>query len=220
MTKTGFFKKVRSAKKGGESVEAGFVSIGLLLAGLAMVIIFVIISVGVYSWFKKQNEQGPQESFYQLMTKVKALDGGRFPDGIEQAYYIKDGYYLFGFNLDPDAIKDSKGVVNKPQKPGSTEGGSDFCGSEEACICLCSNHNCDGSVTCNTELVTGKTLTFNNIHYFVVTGNPKNNHGKNAENLPAGSVSGKYLAIFGSDWKGGRTIKLKRTGEVVEITFP
>ena len=232
MTKTGFFKKVRNAKKGGESVEASLVEIGDLLKSIAMVIIFALILFGIYQLIKKQGEQGPQESYYQLMTKVKALDEGRFPGGIEQAYYIKDGYYLFGFNLDPDAIIVSKPgflkstdiEVKKPQK--GSHGSSDECRGVEACICLCSNLNCDGSVTCNTELVSGKTIRidFHNINYIIVTGDPKNKltKGKDIDNLfmPSGYRQGKYMAIFGSDWTEGRIIKLKRTGNVVEVTFP
>ena len=228
MGKVVFLKKISGSKKGGEAAETELTELGELVKSVALVIIFVLIITGVYILIKKQNEQGPEESFYQLMTKVKALDEGRFTDGIGQAYYIKDSYYLFGFNVDPEAIRvrDSKDLVNKPQKTGSTVDGTDFCGGEEACLCLCSNHNCDSVINCNTELFLGQIhrVKLEGIKYFVVTEDPKNKFtkGKDIEPQwrPAGYNQGKYFAIFGSNWKNGRLIKLKRNKDVVEITFP
>ena len=212
--------KFWTAKKGSEAAETTEINIGQLIASAFQVLIFVGIIVAFYSLTKKTAEAaGPQESFYQLITKLKELDNGRLPDGIGHAFYISENYYMYGFNTEPSEVLYKGGKVEKP-KPCSD---SPIAGG--ACVCICNKKDCSESVNCNTKLQNDKVtqVHFNSIKYLVVRADadPKNKLNKGAtldqRDVPNG---GNYLAIFGDSWTQGRVIYLKRNGNTIEITFP
>ncbi len=221
MRKVNRLKKFWTAKNGSEAAETTEINIGQLIASAFQVLIFVGIIVAFYSLTKKTAEAaGPQESFYQLITKLKELDSGRLPDGIGHAFYISENYYLFGFNAEPDEVLYNKGEhVEKPKPCHDTP----IAG--RLCVCICNKKDCSESASCNTRLQNGKatTVPFKEIKYLVVKAgtDPKGKLNKGAKLDPKDVPSGgNYLAIFGDSWKQGRVIFLKRNGNRVEITFP
>lgn len=226
MGKTNLFGKLLAAKKGGEAAETTEVNIGQSIPSVIVVLIFVGIIVSFYSLTQKTAyAAGPQESFYQLVTKLEALDEGRLADGVGHAFYIGENYYLFGFNDDPDEVIYKGGRVEKPGRVGVADGSPEKCGGTEACVCICNKKDCRESVSCNVRLQNDKVkrVTFKNIKYLVVKadadpGNKLNKGMKlDARDVPGG---GNYLAILGDSWKQGRVVYLKREGNKVEITFP
>lgn len=226
MGKTGLFRKVSAAKRGGESAETVLVNIGQAIPSVIVILIFIGILVGYHILTEKAAyAAGPQDSFYQLVTKLEALDKGSLPDGIGHAFYIGENYDLFGFNDDPDEVVYDGGKVGKPKRVGVADSSPEKCGSAEACVCICNKKDCSESVSCNTRLKNDRVtkVTFTNIKYFVVKADadPNNRLNKGAKlnpnDVPGG---GNYLAIFGDSWKQGRVIYLKRQGDKVEITFP
>lgn len=217
MTAKNLLRRMGASKKGGEAAETTEVNIGQSIPSVIVVLIFVGIIVSFYSLTQKTAyAAGPQESFYQLVTKLEALDEGRLADGIGHAFYIGENHYLFGFNDDPDEVVYKGGRVEKPREK---------CGSTEACVCICNKKDCRESVSCNVRLKNDRVVPvpFKNIKYLVVKADadPKNKLNKgmklDARDVPSG---GNYLAIFGNNWKQGRVIYLKREGNKVEITFP
>lgn len=212
-------------KRGSESVETGLVSIGLLLIAAILVVIFVFISSAIFNLITKKEAQGTQESFNLLVSKLERMDD---PQGISEAahaYYTQDGYYLFGFNSDPDEVRHIRS--NDPVVKASK-----MCASDKACICICDDSMCAGKVVDCNKGTNNKPADFKSIKYFVVKDDVVNayNQGKP---FPAGR-SGNYLAIFGKwgtgldigpieagihHWPPGKIIYMVRNGQVVEITF-
>ncbi len=221
-------KRFRLAKKGSEAVETSFVTIGLLLISAVLVVIFVMISGSIFSLLSKRQAQSTQESFNLLVTKLEEMGKGNINEAAH-AYYIQDGYHLFGFNANQAGILH----IRKDEALLKT---ARTCGYGESCICICDDALCSGNVVdCNKE-TGGKQVVFTGIKYFVVKGDDKNefNQGKPiGSGLPSGT-SGNYLAIFGKwgsgvdigpveagihHWPAGKIIYLKRNGDAVEVTF-
>ncbi len=210
--------KLARSKKGSEAAETTEVNIGQLLISIVQILIFVAIIVGLYSLTKKANaDQGTQESFYQLVAKLQALDRGQLADGIGHAYFIKDGFYLYGFNKDSNEIAYKDGnKAGKVLKPRAGE----KCQVGEACICMCNNKDCSKMVDCNTRLRGEGTekIRFDEIAYFYVNGDPKNTLNKGSA-YSSGGITGNYLAISGKDWRQGKVIYLARKGISIEVSF-
>ena len=222
------FGLAKRAKRGSEAVETSLISIGLLLISAVLVVLFVMISSSIFNLLAKKQAQSTQESFNLLVTKLEEIDKGNINEAAH-AYYIQDGYHLFGFNAN------QAGILHV-RKDEALLKGDRTCGYSESCICICDDALCKGKVVdCNKA--TGKNaVDFNNLKYFVVKGDDKNkfNQGKPiGSGLPSGTA-GNYLAIFGKwgsgvdigpieagihHWLPGKIIYLKRNGEVVEVMF-
>lgn len=226
MKKAGFFGKLWAAKEGGESVETVLVNIGQAIPTVIVILVFIGILVGYHLLAEKTAyAAGPQDSFYQLVTKLEALDKGGLPDGVGHAFYLGENYNLFGFNSDTDKVVYDGGKVEKPRRVGVADSSPEKCGSTEACVCICNKKECSESVGCNAKLQKDRVtkVIFTQIKYFVVKADadPGNRLNKGAKldtnDVPGG---GNYLALFGDSWRQGRVIYLKRQGNKAEITFP
>ncbi|MBI3036196.1 hypothetical protein HYY73_00345 [Candidatus Woesearchaeota archaeon] len=217
-------KRFLRSKGGSESVETGLVSIGLLLIGAVLVVIFVLISSAIFNLFHKKEAQSTGESFKLLVSKVELINGGL--SKVDHAYYIQSGYHLFGFNKDPDQILYRDGTLEKPPK----------CGSSEACLCVCDAKDCKGKVVdCNIN-IDGKPISFDNIEGFSVV-NDKDNKFTQGGDIESGKpgAGGKYLAVYGAwgglctgcgigfgchCWAPGTLMHLERKGSMIEVSFP
>ncbi|MBI2550520.1 hypothetical protein HYV83_05075 [Candidatus Woesearchaeota archaeon] len=223
-------KRFLRSKSGSESVETGLVSIGLLLIGAVLVVIFVMISSSIFQLFHKKEAQSTGESFKFLVSKVEKLNEPA-PAGlskVDHAYYIQSGYYLFGFDKEPDAILYRDGTLVKPPK----------CGSSEACLCVCDTKDCNKEsskvIDCNIN-IDGKRVNFDNIEVFNVTGDDKNEFTQGSDIKSGQPAGGKFLAIYGKwggvcpgcgigfgchCWAPGTLMRLERKGSMIEVTFP
>lgn len=220
-------KKFAAAKKGSEAAETTEVNIGGLITSAVQVLIFVGIIVALWTLTRKAYaDQGTEESFNQLVAKIRALDKGRLADGIGHAYYISDKMSLYGFNANSETVK-YKGGNPGVEKPGRTapDGSLGKCPpTATACVCICDKRDCTGFVACNPRIVGDKSVyeSFTTIEYFVVKADPKNKFNKGLP-ITGGSpaISGNFFAIFGDSWKQGKVIFLeKKLGGVIEISFP
>lgn len=223
-------KRLLRSKIGSEAVETSLVSIGLLLIGAVLVVIFVLISSAIFHLFHKKEAQSTGESFKLLVSKVELLNNRPDLSKVDHAYYIQSGYYLFGFNKDPNEIRYRDGTLGKPTAK---------CKSSEACLCVCDTKDCNKEnskvIDCNIN-IEGKRVDFGNIDGFAVVGDSKNKftQGNNIEsNKPAG---GKFLAIYGKwggpvcpgcgvgfgchCWSPGTIMHLERKGRMIEVSFP
>ena len=221
------------SKSGSESVETGLVSIGLLLIGAVLVVIFVLISSAIFHLFHKKEAQSTGESFKLLVSKVEEMNKPAGLSKVDHAYYIQSGYHLFGFNKAPDEIKYRDGTLGKPPK----------CDGSKACLCVCDASHCNGKVVdCNIDL-NGKQVGFDgtkggfdNIDGFAVVGDAKNDFTQ-GKDIEAGwpGAGGKFLAIYGAwgglcsgcgigfgchCWAPGTLMHLERKGSMIEVSFP
>ncbi len=219
----------RRTKRGSEAVETSFISIGLLIISAVLVVIFVMISSSIFNLLSKKQAQSTQESFNLLVTKLEEMGKGNINEAAH-AYYIQDGYHLFGFSVNPDEVRHIRS--DKSVEKSSTK----MCALDKACICICDDALCNGKVVDCNKGTDGKQVVFTGIKYFVVKGDDKNefNQGKPiGGGLPSGT-SGNYLAIFGKwgsgvdigfieagihHWPAGKIIYLKRNGDAVEVAF-
>lgn len=220
-------------KRGSEAVETSLVSIGLLLISAVLVVIFVFISSAIFNLITKKEAQSTQESFNLLVSKLEQMDKSVDVQEAAHAYYIQDGYQLFGFNNDPDEIRHIRS--NDPVVKASK-----MCASDKACVCTCDDSMCKGKVVECNKATNNRQVEFKSIKYFVVKNDVDNkyNQGKPIvdkflPNYEKGGVN-KYLAIFGKwgtgldigplkvgvhQWPPGKIIYLVRNGEVVEMSF-
>ena len=216
-------KKFAAAKKGSEAAETTEVNIGGLITSAVQVLIFVGIIVALWTLTRKAYaDQGTEESFNQLVAKIRALDKGRLADGIGHAYYISDKMSLYGFNANSETVGYKGGKVDKPRT--GSDGSLGKCQTATACVCLCDKRDCTGFVVCNPRIVGDKSVyeSFTNIEYFVVKADadPKNKFNKGLPITGGSPAGGNFFAIFGDSWRQGKVIFLKKNGNTIEISFP
>ncbi len=211
-------RKLAKSKTGGESSETGLISVGLLVIAAIVILVFAMIASSIFHLLTKTESQSTANSFNLFVSKIKALDTGSISE-TAHAYYLQDGFYLFGFNAHPMEVSHTGGDGNDVR----IEKKQAMCGSGEACLCICDSMKCDGNIIDCNKAADGK-VEFDNIERFVVVDDNENRINQ-GNKVPTGE--GNYVAFFGKwgkgidlgpleaavhHWPNGAVIYLKRLG--------